>query len=42
MRKWQVKGFEKFPIFYRLRRDGVSIVRVLHASQDWWGVLGLV
>jgi|SRR5271157_1996474 toxin ParE1/3/4 len=42
MRKWQVKGFEKFLIFYRLRRDGVSIVRVLHASQDWWGVLGLV
>jgi toxin ParE1/3/4 len=42
MRKWQVKGFEKFLIFYRPRRDGVSIVRVLHASQDWWGILGLV
>jgi toxin ParE1/3/4 len=42
MRKWQVKGFEKFLIFYRPRLDGVSIVRVLHASQDWWGVLGLV
>jgi len=42
MRKWQGKGFEKFLIFYRARRDGVSIVRVLHASQDWWGVLGVV
>jgi toxin ParE1/3/4 len=42
MRKWRVKGFEKFLIFYRPRQDGVSIVRVLHASQDWWGVLGLV
>jgi len=42
MRKWQVKGFEKYLIFYRPRQDGVSIVRVLHAAQDWWGVLGLV
>ena len=42
MRKWRVSGFEKFLIFYRPRADGVSIVRVLHATQDWWGVLGLV
>ncbi len=42
MRKWQVKEFEKFLIFYRPRQDGVAIVRVLHAAQDWWGVLGLV
>jgi toxin ParE1/3/4 len=42
VRKWQVKGFEKFLIFYRPRQDGISIVRVLHAAQDWWGVLGLI
>jgi len=41
MRKWHVKGFEKFLIFYRPRQNGVSIVRVLHAAQDWWSVLGL-
>ena len=41
LRKWQVKDFEKFLIFYLARRDGVSIVRVLHAAQDWWGVLGI-
>ena len=41
MHKWHVKDFEKFLIFYRPRPDGVSIVRVLHAAQDWWGVLGL-
>ena len=41
IRKWQVKGFEKFLIFYHSRPDGVSIVRVLHAAQDWWDVLGL-
>ncbi len=42
MRKWQVKGFEKFLIFYLPRSHGVSIVRVLHAAQDWWNVLGLI
>jgi len=42
IRKWQVKGFEAVLIFYRVRHNGVSIVRVLHAAQDWWRVLGLV
>jgi toxin ParE1/3/4 len=41
MRKWQVKGFESFLIFYLTRPAGISIVRVLHAAQDWWGLLGL-
>ena len=43
IRKWRVKDFEKFLIFYFPRpRGGVSVVRVLHAAQDWWGMLGLV
>jgi toxin ParE1/3/4 len=42
MRKWRVKGFEAFLIFYLPRTDGVSIVRVLHAAQDWWGRLDVV
>jgi toxin ParE1/3/4 len=42
LRKWRVKNFEKFLIFYFPRSDGVSIVRVLHSSQDWWEKLGLV
>jgi toxin ParE1/3/4 len=41
LRKWRVNGLEKFLIFYLPRRGGVSIVRVLHAAQDWWGLLGL-
>lgn len=42
IRKWRVKDFEKFLIFYFPRpRGGVSVVRVLHAAQDWWGMLGL-
>jgi toxin ParE1/3/4 len=35
MRKWRVRDFEAFLIFYLPHEDGVSIVRVLHAAQDW-------
>ena len=42
MRKWRVKGFEKFLIFYLHRPDSVSIIRLLHAGQDGWGLLGIL
>ena len=42
MRKWPVNGFEKFLIFYLPSGNGVTIVRVLHAAQDWWGLLGIL
>ena len=42
MRKWQVKGLEKFLIFYLPRQQGVSIVRVLHAATNWWSLLGIL
>jgi len=42
LRKWRVNGFEKFLVFYLPRPDGVSIVRVLHAAQDWWNLLGIL
>jgi toxin ParE1/3/4 len=42
LRKWRVSGFEKFLIFYVPRPDGVSIVRVLHAAQDWRTLLGIL
>jgi toxin ParE1/3/4 len=42
MRKWRVNGFERYLIFYLPRPDGVSLVRVLHAAQDWWELLGLL
>jgi toxin ParE1/3/4 len=41
LRKWQVSGFESVLIFYMPRAEGVTIVRVLHASRDWWGLLGI-
>lgn len=42
MRKWRVKDFDNFLIFYFPRPDGVSIVRVLHSAQDWWNLLGFM
>jgi toxin ParE1/3/4 len=42
MRAWRVKDFDNVLIFYLPRPDGVSIVRVLHAARDWWGLLGLM
>ena len=42
LRKWPVSGgFENTLIFYLPRGAGISIVRVLHAAQDWWSVLGI-
>ena len=40
VRKWRIKGFDNHLVFYEPHPDGVSIVRVLHAASDWWGLLG--
>lgn len=40
IRKWMVKNFDKFLIFYMPQADDLLIVRVLHTSQDWWRLLG--
>lgn len=34
-RRWRVTGFPNHLIFYRPQRDGISVVRVLHAARDW-------
>ena len=41
LRMWRVRGFEKYLIFYEPARDGVEILRVIHAAQDYTRVLGL-
>lgn len=41
LRKWHVNDFDKFLIFYLPRRKGVSVVRVLHAAQNWWALLDI-
>ena len=40
VRKWRIKGFDNHLVFYEPRPDGVSIVRILHATRDWWQLLG--
>jgi toxin ParE1/3/4 len=34
LRKWHIKGFRAYLIFYRFELDRIEIVRILHASQD--------
>lgn len=42
MRKWQVDNFNNILMFYQPKNDSVSIVRVLHASQNWRKTLGVI
>jgi toxin ParE1/3/4 len=41
IRKWRIREFENFLIFYEPRPEGVSIVRVLYAARDWWQLFGI-
>lgn len=41
LRRWRIKNFDNYLIFYLTRPDGVSIVRVLHAARDWWNLLAI-
>src|SRR5271165_1359153 len=34
LRRWPVKGFENWLIFYQPKRDGVEIVYVMHGARD--------
>ena len=34
LRRWPVKDFENWLIFYQPKRDGVEVVHVLHGSRD--------
>ena len=38
LRKWQVRDFDNFLIFYQPRNNDISIVRVMHTAQDWWSL----
>jgi toxin ParE1/3/4 len=39
LRRWQVKGFEEWLIFYLPKRHGVEIVRVVRGARDLERVL---
>jgi toxin ParE1/3/4 len=34
IRKWHIKGFRKYLIFYRVQDEAIEIVRILHGSKD--------
>jgi toxin ParE1/3/4 len=34
VRRWPVKGFEKWLIFYQPKRNGVEIIHIIHGNRD--------
>jgi toxin ParE1/3/4 len=38
LRMWRVRGFREHLIFYRPIKEGIDVVRVLHARRDLQGV----
>ncbi len=40
LRSFGVSGYPNFVIFYRVRKDVIEIVRVLHGAQDFDGIFG--
>ncbi len=39
LRKWGVKGFKSYIIFYLIREDVLIIVRVIHGARDFPALL---
>ena len=33
-RRWRIRGFENFLIFYRPLEDGIEVIRVLHGARE--------
>jgi toxin ParE1/3/4 len=40
LRKWAVKGFKKYLIFYLDQEDFITIVRILYTAQDIEKIIG--
>jgi toxin ParE1/3/4 len=40
LRKWGVKGFKKYIIFYLTTEDAVIVVRIIHGNRDLSRFLG--
>ncbi len=39
LRKWRVREFEKFLVFYVPGDQRVDIIRVIYGTRDWIGIL---
>ena len=40
VRRWHIKGFENWLIFYNPKRDGVQVVHIIHGARDIEALLG--
>ena len=40
LRRWRVKDFENWLIFYQAKRNGVEIIHVMHGARDIESLLG--
>lgn len=39
LRRWRVKDFESYLVYYLPKPDGVEIVHIRHSSRDVWGMV---
>ena len=40
LRRWRVRDFEDWLVFYLAKRDGVEIVHIIHGARDIESILG--
>ena len=40
LRRWHVKDFENWLIFYQAKRNGVEIIHIMHGARDIESLLG--
>jgi toxin ParE1/3/4 len=40
LRRWRVKNFENWLIFYQAKRNGVEIIHIMHGARDIESLLG--
>jgi toxin ParE1/3/4 len=40
LRRWPVKGFENWLIFYQRKRNGIEVVHIIHGARDIETLLG--
>ena len=40
LRRWRIRGFENFLIFYRQIANGIEVIRVLHGAREIELLLG--
>jgi toxin ParE1/3/4 len=34
LRKWHIKGFQKYLIFYRIQNESIAIIRIVYAARN--------